>query len=329
MSKPLNIFGFAMKIKLRLHKIMRLCALALMPLLSLADVAAGHFSPANLCLNLWCAMQLLMLYPAPHEDPHPSIAAILCSLALTLALKIVGAPVWLFVGGGSVLVFCFALHRSVCRFADIPPLFMVSTVWSGTLDYLTLLHMSAYLFTGAWLGILVRWPVSSWSMLGVLTGFFVIQYYRIYTRSTVFLGRKKERLIKQGQRGSGYRMPVQYVDSESKSAMLFNEVVRIMETRKPYLQDDFDLDDLSRMTRTNRLYLSKSINFHSGRNFNQLVNYYRVKYAVELMKRDSGLRMSDIASMSGFHTTVSFNMAFKLNEHTTPSEFARSLKKLT
>jgi transcriptional regulator GlxA family with amidase domain len=182
---------------------------------------------------------------------------------------------------------------------------------------------------GLWFCVLSRWPAGSWSMMGILAGFFVAQYYRIYTRSTLFLGRKKERLIKQGQRGSGYRMPVQYVDSESKSAMLFNEVVKIMETKKPYLQDDFDLEDLSRMTRTNRLYLSKSINFHSGRNFNQMVNFYRVKYAVELMKKDSGLKMSEIAVMSGFHTTVSFNMAFKLNEHMTPGEYVRSLKKLT
>ena len=124
-------------------------------------------------------------------------------------------------------------------------------------------------------------------------------------------------------------MPVQYVDSDSRSASLFNDVIRIMETKKPYLQEDFVIDDLSRMTRTNRLYLSKSINFHSGRNFNQLVNYYRVKYAIELIKKDPGLRMVEVAQMSGFHTVVSFNMAFKLNEHTTPSEFARSLIKLT
>ena len=102
-----------------------------------------------------------------------------------------------------------------------------------------------------------------------------------------------------------------------------------METKKPYLQDDFVVDDLSRMTRTNRLYLSKSINFHSGRNFNQLVNYYRVKYAMDLIRKDPGLRMVEVAQMSGFHTVVSFNMAFKLNEHMTPSEFARSLVKLT
>ena len=312
------------------HKLLRLSALALMPLLLSYDIlVAGKLSPAMLCINLWCALQLLLIYPLPHEDLHPSAAACGLSLAVSLGLKLLAAPAVLVVSVGSLLVFCFAIHRCVCRFADIPPLFMVSTVWPGVLDYLSLFHICAYLFTGVLLCVLVGSIAGLWTLSALISVFFGFQYYRIITRTTLFLGRKKETMIRQGQKGSGYKMPVQYVDSESRSAQLFNDVVKIMEVKKPYLQDDFTLDDLSRMTRTNRLYLSKAINFHSGRNFNQLVNYYRIKYAVELIKRDSGLKMSEVAEMSGFHTTVSFNMAFKLNEHTTPSEFARSLKKIT
>lgn len=319
-----------MRLNISIHKLLRLSAVLLLPLLSLLDLLLpGRMTPSSLCLSLWCALQILILYPAPHEPTGPSLIAAGLSAAMSLAFRITCAPVWLTVTGGSLLVYCFALHRGVNRFAEIPPLFMVSTVWPGTIDYLNLMHLTAYLFMGVLICSMWHWPAACWSLSGLLALFFGIQYYRIFTRSTVFLGRRKEMLIKQGQRGSGYRMPVQYVDSDSRSAVLFNEVVKIMEVKKPYLQDDFDLEDLSRMTKTNRLYLSKSINFHSGRNFNQLVNYYRVKYAVELIKKDSGLRMSEVAAMCGFHTTVSFNMAFKLNEHTTPSEYARSLKKLT
>ncbi len=318
-----------MSVRISPHKFMRLSAIALWPLLSLYDLlCTGAFSPALLCLNLWCALQLLVLYPAPHEAVPPSLAACITSITLSVALKLLSVPAWTFALAGTLLAFCFSIHRGVCRFADVPPLFMVSTVWPGVLDYLLLLHTAAYIMTGAWLCVLHASTAGSWTILGLLVVFFVLQYCRIYTRSTLFLGRKKEQLIRQGQKGSGYKMPVQYVDSDSRSAVLFNDVVKIMEVKKPYLQDDFGLDDLSRMTRTNRLYLSKAINFHSGRNFNQLVNYYRVKYAVELIKKDSDLKMSEIAIMSGFHSTVSFNMAFKLNEHTTPSEYARNLKKI-
>ena len=318
-----------MKTRISSHKLMRLSALILAPLFSFYDFCTGGaLSPSLLCINLWCALQLLMLYPVPHEQIRPSMAACSVSLALSLSLKLLAAPAWAFALGGTALTFLFSLHRGSCRFADVPPLFMVSTVWAGVLDYLCLLHVSAYMFLGAWLCVPLRLPAASWALLASVLALFVMQYYRIMTRSTLFLGKRKETMIRQGQKGSGYKLPVQYVDSESRSAVLFNDVVKIMEVKKPYLQDDFDLDDLSRMTRTNRLYLSKAINFHSGRNFNQLVNYYRVKYAVELIKKDSGLKMSEVAEMSGFHTTVSFNMAFKLNEHTTPSEYARNLKKI-
>ena len=319
-----------MKPSVSLHQLMRLGALLLMPLLIVYDsLCAGSPEPSLFCLDLWCALQLLMLYPASHEPVKPSLAACGLSSAVSVLLKLAGAPPWAFVLSGSVLVYCFCLHRGVRRYADIPPLFQLTAVWPGLIDYLGLQNACAYLLAGVCLCVLPSTPFAAWTFLAVLAVFFGMQYYRIRTRTTLFLSKKKERLIKQGQKGDGYRMPVQYVDSMGRSATLFNDVVKIMETKRPFLQEDFSLDDLARMTSTNRLYLSKAINFHSGRNFNQLVNYYRIKYAIDLIKKDSGLRMSDVAFMSGFHTTVSFNMAFKLNEHTTPSEYARNLKKIT
>lgn len=329
MTEPLDIFGSVMKIKIRLHKLMRLTALLLMPLLSVFDYFAAGMLSTVLALDLWCSLLILILYPLPHEDIQPSLAACAVWVVMVLALKLLVVPPWLLVVAGAMLLFCFMIHRSVCHFGEVPQLFMASTVWNGALDYLCLIHSSAFLFCGVCLCALQSSIAGGWCLLAVFATFFVLQFYRIRTRSTVFLGKKKEKLIKQAQKGAGSNAPVDYVDSDSRSAVLFNDVLRIMETKKPYLQDDFALEDLSRMTRTNRLYLSKAINFHAGRNFNQLLNYYRVRYAVELLKKDEKLRMSEVAEMSGFHSTVSFNMAFKLNEHTTPSEYLRSLKKLT
>ena len=76
------------------------------------------------------------------------------------------------------------------------------------------------------------------------------------------------------------------------------------------------------------MYLSKAVNFHSGRNFSQLTNYYRVRYAKELITKDPSLKMNEISRMCGFHTVVSFNMAFKLNERMKPTQFVQSLKKI-
>lgn len=319
-----------MKNNVSLHLLLRLAAVASLPLFVALDyLHSSSVGVEAFCTDLWLALLVLMLYPVPHDPVVPSMGFAAGALGASALLKLLDAPPGALIFVGSLILCAYILVKTRRKFSDVPPLFLVAAVWQGVEDYLQLLHMSAFLMSGAWLCAFVGRESLMWGLSGILAVFFCMQYYRVFTRRTLFLGRKKEKDIKQGQRSSAFRMPIQYVDSDSRSAALFNDVVRIMETRKPYLQDDFVVDDLSRMTRTNRLYLSKAINFHSGRNFNQLVNYYRVKYAVELIRKDPGLKMVEIAQMSGFHTVVSFNMAFKLNEHMTPSEFARSLVKLS
>lgn len=325
----MDIFGSVMRVKFSIHRLLRLTALAALPLAGIYDLLKpGPPDPSVLCLDVWCPLLLLMLYPLPHDRPEPSVAASVLWLVLAVCLRVFRAPLWLTVCCGSTLAFVFFVYRCVGRFANVPRLFLSTTVWPGVLDQLSLLHLSAFLVCGCFIFALSAFSAGEWVLLAALLSFFALQYVRIYTRRTLFLSQKKEHLIRKAQKTSGYRMPIQYVDSESRSGVLFNEVVHIMETKKPFLQDDFSLDDLSRMVHTNRLYLSKTINYHAGRNFNRLVNYYRVKYAVDLIKKDSGLKMVEVSQMCGFHSVVSFNTSFKMHEHMTPGEFARSLKKI-
>ena len=93
---------------------------------------------------------------------------------------------------------------------------------------------------------------------------------------------------------------------------LFARCCRYMELRKPFLVESFSLDDLAMAMFTNKLYLSQTINACTGRNFRNFVNNYRVLYAMELFRKNNRLRVSDLSNLSGFHTPVSFNMAFKL-----------------
>lgn len=322
-------FCIAMKEKICVHKAVRLLSAAVLPLLILTDILLLHAPAASSsCVDVYCALQILMLYPSSREPVVPSLAWAGASLLIVILLKVLGAPGWLPVLAGQFLVLSYFTRKTLRRYSDVPTLFHVSAVWNGVEDYMQLYHVSAFLCSGALVLAALEWPepVWQWGCVVLESALYGIQYYRVFTRSTILLGTDKEEQIKRGQRCSTFNMPVQYVDSDSRSALLFNDVVRIMEARKPYLQDDFSVDDLARLTHTNRMYLSRAINFHSGRNFNQLVNYYRIKYAVELLRRDSSLKMNELSQMCGFHTVVSFNMAFKLNERMTPSEYARSLK---
>lgn len=319
-----------MKRKVASHRLLRIGALVPLPLFSVYDWLCSGISVPSLCLNVWCSLLLLLQYPAPHETLRPSVVAIIASLLFTAGLRLVAAPPWIIVSYGCLILTCLAFYRGARRFDDIQSMFLISTVWPGVLDYLGVLHMLPGILLGFCITVpLVENPAFGWPLLVLLSAFLILQYCRIYTRRTFFLSKRNEALVKSGQRNNACRLPVQYVDSDSGTARLFNEVLRILEVQKPYLQQSFSVEDLARLTQSNRLYVSKAINIHSGRNFNQLVNYYRVKHAVELLRSNSKIRMSDLALKSGFHSTVTFNMAFKLNEHTTPSEYVRNLKKIT
>ena len=112
---------------------------------------------------------------------------------------------------------------------------------------------------------------------------------------------------------------------------VYLRVVRYMEEKKPYLEESIGLEKLSRAVFSNKAYVSKNINYYAGRNFRQFVNWYRIQHAIGLLKEDPHLKMEDVSTLSGFHTTVSFNMAFRLFEGKTPTqwleEYVDSLRK--
>ena len=94
-----------------------------------------------------------------------------------------------------------------------------------------------------------------------------------------------------------------------------------MNEKKPFLDPDFHMEDMAEEMYSNKLYLSRTINILSGRNFRQFINYHRIQYAISLFKKDPRLKVSEVATMSGFHSSVSFNMAFKVNMGKTPTEW--------
>lgn len=107
---------------------------------------------------------------------------------------------------------------------------------------------------------------------------------------------------------------------------MYDKILTIMEYDKPYLDEYYSLADMASSVFSNRAYLSKTINTFSGKNFRQFINCYRVNYSVELVKKNPGLKVSELSSLSGFHSVVTFNLAFKLNMGETPTDYIRREK---
>lgn len=107
---------------------------------------------------------------------------------------------------------------------------------------------------------------------------------------------------------------------------LYGRVVIYMKEEKPYLRDEFTLAMMSQEMYTNKAYLSRTINTMSGHNYRQFINFYRIEYAKEYMRKNPRVLMEKVGRVAGFHSSVSFNMAFKLFEKDTPHEWLRKYR---
>ena len=108
---------------------------------------------------------------------------------------------------------------------------------------------------------------------------------------------------------------------------LYDRCCRYMADRKPFLVESFSLGDLANVLFTNRVYLSKTINYYSGKNFRSYINYYRVMYAMELFRRNKSLTVTELGSLAGFHSGTTFNQAFKAVMQESPSTWCARLRK--
>ena len=93
---------------------------------------------------------------------------------------------------------------------------------------------------------------------------------------------------------------------------IFERCNNYMNLKKPYLVPGFSLEDLSNAVFTNKLYVSRSINNLYGNNFRYYVNSYRINYAKELFRQNMSLRVTELSDMSGFSSSSTFSLAFKL-----------------
>lgn len=108
---------------------------------------------------------------------------------------------------------------------------------------------------------------------------------------------------------------------------IYERVLNYFEKNKPYLNNNLTINDITEVVFTNKLYISRAISQHTGRNFCQFVNYYRVSYAVELFRSNPKMKVVEMSTRSGFNTTTSFGAAFRLYMAEKPSDWCRKERK--
>lgn len=108
---------------------------------------------------------------------------------------------------------------------------------------------------------------------------------------------------------------------------IIQRLILHFESDKPYLDSDLKLADVSKRIYTNKTYLSRALNHRMSKNFNQFVNYYRVREACSMYIDNPLIRITDLCDKSGFKNISSFNNAFNLNLRYTPAEWCKEVKR--
>lgn len=133
-------------------------------------------------------------------------------------------------------------------------------------------------------------------------------------------------------------IPVQAVETERLSGVVLEDkgadyqdiierLICYFENDRPYLNCDLKIDDVSRRIYTNKTYVSRALNHGMSKNFNQFVNYYRVREACCIYIMDPMNSITDLCDKCGFKNLSSFSTAFSLHVGYTPAEWCREVKK--
>ncbi len=114
-------------------------------------------------------------------------------------------------------------------------------------------------------------------------------------------------------------------DDMQKMKKLYSKIEKAMEEQQPYLDGDFSIQDLSSMICAPKTATSKCLSRIGKTNFRPFINNYRVQYAIQLIKKEPRMRLSEVARQSGFNSIPSFNTWFKSVTSMCPSEYLAEL----
>lgn len=112
-------------------------------------------------------------------------------------------------------------------------------------------------------------------------------------------------------------------------AELAEDVRKLIETEKVYLNSNLHIEEFAAMLSSNRTYITRVCKSKFNMTFTELMNHHRVEHAKTLLLAEERKRMEDIAAESGFSSSSFFARVFKQYTGATPSVWrSRELENL-
>lgn len=218
------------------------------------------------------------------------------------------------VGYGIFTVLLFVKTRRPVQAPDYKPVY----IWQRNIVFFHVAYSVFYCVYGIILIQSIFTGFMFHMQLILLSSIVLYVAYTSYVRPKVLLGYQLEASFLK-YKNSGL--------TPSFSVELKEQVVKLLEEDKIYRDNTISLDALAEKLGTTRHSASQVINEHFNYNFFELINYYRIKEAMEILKEDQ-LReknIIDVAYEVGFNNKVTFNKSFKKINSVTPSQYVKTV----
>lgn len=305
-------------------RILSVSTLLMTFVLSILSCSDSCDLPGALCASLFPSAGILLCVPVARQNKKLALicasfsslsAMSCCALKLGQCLNVILPSTCLFLA-----ISLWGMNR----FMNPRAWFGEDAIWCTAQEYSGLVFSAMYMLVGE---ITIMVEVTGTGRLVVCAVLFVmygVLYYRAYTGHTVFISKENEKKIMDMNRLSARsRLSVEDENELVRLKVIYARTESTMNEKKPFLDPDFSLENLAVLVYCNRGQLSRAINTFSGMNFKSYLNRHRVDYALGLIDKDPRLKVSELSVMSGFHTTVSFTMAFKQNVSKLPSDYLK------
>lgn len=116
--------------------------------------------------------------------------------------------------------------------------------------------------------------------------------------------------------------------SEEQKDEILKKIRHEMEVNHYFADNLSSLGGLAKKIRESTHHVSQVINERLHKTYFELVSSYRIEYAKQLLKEETGskLTIEELVEKVGYNSKSSFNTAFKKQTSLTPTEYRKSLK---
>lgn len=170
--------------------------------------------------------------------------------------------------------------------------------------------------------------------VNMMGDYFLTGFLAVFLFILAYVGFNRTKIFQATDEHFVYDVEKEFVEvpvpeNSSNYKNIFDGLLQLMESQKPYLDQQLSLQKLSIISKIPAGKLSMIINQYGQQNFYDFVNSYRVD---EVKKK---LQSSDmevysilgIAEECGFNSKASFNRVFKKIEGMTPTAYLKSMVK--